>query len=63
LKEVASHILDPSEVCQILVTKFSLEELKTFCFDLKIDYETLGNEKPQLASNYKIPKIQLFMTT
>lgn len=36
--------LDPTILHPILVERFSLEELQTLCFRLKVDYETLGGE-------------------
>jgi len=35
---------DPAVLHQNLVEHFSLEELRTLCFHMKVDYETLGGE-------------------
>jgi hypothetical protein len=42
----------------MLVERFSLEELRTLCFDLSIDYDALGGEGKEARARELIAHLQ-----
>ena len=47
-----------SALRRILVERFSLEELRTLCFDLSIDYDALGGEGKEARARELIAHLQ-----
>lgn len=53
-----SELLMPQDVRRVLVERFSLEELKTLCFDLEVDFDSLSGEGKEAKARELVLHLQ-----